>query len=179
MKEDKIEDLFKELEGRFDTEEPRVDHHNRFLDKLQKKESKKLRHLQWWKPLSIAASVIIIIAVALTRNNTPELKDLADISPEMEKTQEFFTATISKELFEIQEKATPATQQLIDDAIVRLEALENEYMNLKNDLTHSGEDKRVIYAMIDNFQNRINLLQQVLEQIDAINTLNTLQSSAL
>jgi len=179
MKEDKIEELFKELEGRFDTEEPRVDHRNRFLEKLQQKESKKLRRLHWWKPISIAASVILIITVALTRNSDPELKDLADISPEMEKTQQFFTATISKELFEIQEKATPATQQLVDDAIIRLEALENEYMNLKNDLTNSGEDKRVIYAMIENFQNRINLLQQVLEQIDAINTLNTLQPSAL
>jgi len=179
MKEDKIEELFKELEGRFDTEEPRVDHRNRFLEKLQQKESKKLRRLHWWKPISIAASVILIITVALTRNSDPELKDLADISPEMEKTQQFFTATISKELFEIQEKATPATQQLVDDAIIRLEALENEYMNLKNDLTNSGEDKRVIYAMIENFQNRINLLQQVLEQIDAIYTLNTLQPSAL
>lgn len=178
MKEDHIAQLFKKLEGRLDTEEPRGDHRSRFLDKLQQKEPKKVRSLQWWKPLSIAASVIFIVIVALTRN-TSELKDLADISPEMEKTQEFFTTTISKELFEIQEKATPATQQLVDDAIVRLSDLENEYMNLKNDLTHSGEDKRVIYAMIENFQNRINLLQQVLEQIDAIHTLNTLQPSAL
>ena len=45
------------------------------------------------------------------------------------------------------------------------------YEKLKLDLTSSGEDKRVIYAMITNFQNRIDLLENVLEQIEEIKQL--------
>ena len=42
---------------------------------------------------------------------------------------------------------------------------------LKKDLVESGNDKRVIYAMITNFQNRIDLLQNVINTIEEIKTL--------
>ena len=56
-----------------------------------------------------------------------------------------------------------------------MNTLETQYENLKNDLLESGQDKRVIYAMIDNFQNRIDLLEQVLEHIEATKKLNDLR----
>jgi len=89
----------------------------------------------------------------------------------MQETQEFFTKTIERELFEIKENITPENQALVEDAITQVDVLEKEYKKLKGDLLESGEDKRVIYAMIDNFQNRINLLQNVLEQIEVIKEL--------
>ena len=49
--------------------------------------------------------------------------------------------------------------------------LEEDYEALRLDLTESGDDKRVIYAMITNFQNRIDLLQNVLEKIEEIKQL--------
>lgn len=180
MKKDTLTTLFKELEGRFDTEEPHADHRDRFLEKLQQVEKPvQTKTSNWRKLLAVAASIVLVVMVMLTRNSSPELKELADVSPEMEKTQDFFTSTINRELFQIQEKATPENQELIDDAIIRLGQLEEAYESLKNDLVNSGEDKRVIYAMIENFQNRIDLLQQVLAQIDAIQTLHTLQPTAL
>ena len=60
-----------------------------------------------------------------------------------------------------------------------LSALIDHYDQLKSDLANSGQDKRVVYAMINNFQNRIDLLQQVLEHIDAIKNLNELKASTL
>jgi cobyric acid synthase len=44
---------------------------------------------------------------------------------------------------------------------------------LKTDLVDSGNDKRVVYAMIKNFQNRIELLEQVIEKIEEVKNLNT------
>jgi len=49
--------------------------------------------------------------------------------------------------------------------------LENDYNKLKSDLVKSGQDHRVIYAMISNFQKRIDLLNKVLEKVNNINTL--------
>ena len=176
MNREPVTQLFNELKGQFDTEEPRMNHHNRFVQRLsQSNQPVQKRSISWRKPLAIAASIVLIVMVALSQKGIQQTKDLADVSPEMQKSQEFFTATINKELFQIQEKATPETQKLIDDAIQRMEHLEEAYTSLKNDLTQSGEDKRVIHAMIDNFQNRVAILQQVLEQIDAINSLHTLQ----
>ena len=76
-----------------------------------------------------------------------------------------------KTVNKLNQERTPETKALIDDALKQLKTLESDYENLKKDLTKSGDDKRVIYAMINNFQNRINVLQTVLEQIESIKQL--------
>lgn len=182
MKKDNIEQLFERLEDQLNVAEPSKDHKARFLEKLQNTQQVKqvpVRSFNWWKPLAVAASIALVFMITLTRNIVPDGRELADVSPEMEQTQQFFTQTIEKELFEINKQATPETQAIVDDAVKRLKTLETDYDKLKNDLAESGQDKRVIYAMISNFQNRIDLLQQVLEHIDAIKKLNELRPSTL
>lgn len=183
MKKDNIDQLFNRLSGAFDTDMPSANHKATFLEKLQVAQEEipevKVRKLQWWKPLMVAASVLVIAGMLFSNINTTESKQLADISPEMQETQDFFTRTIERELFEIKKQTTPATEKLVNDAMLRMEKLETNYNKLQDDLEQSGEDKRVIYAMIDNFQNRIDLLQQVLEHINAIKNLNELQPEVL
>ncbi len=185
MKKDELDHLFDRLGGEFDTAAPSDSHKAKFLEKLQQnpvassKPKTKVHRLDWWKPLLVAASILLVAGVFYTSNMQTETKQLADISPEMSEAQAFFTRTIEKELFEIEKLNTPATAKLVDDAMARMKDLEDQYKGLQNDLTESGEDKRVIYAMIDNFQNRIDLLQQVLEHMEAIKVLNTLQPETL
>lgn len=183
MKKDNIDQLFNRLGGEFDTASPSADHKAMFLEKLQTIQKEipevKVKRLQWWKPLLVAASISLIAGVLFLNTSNEEARQLADISPEMQETQEFFTQTIERELFEIKKLNTPATAKLVDDAMLRMEKLESNYNKLQADLEQSGEDKRVIYAMIDNFQNRIDLLQQVLEHMDAIKNLNELQPATL
>lgn len=182
MKKDDIEQLFDRLEGQLSVAEPSTDHQARFLEKLQStqvQEEKPVRKLNWWKPLAVAASLALVFMITFSQTSQTEIKDLADVSPEMEQTQTFFTQTIEKELFELQQQTTPETQAIVDDTMKRLTKLEADYDDLKNDLAESGQDKRVIYAMINNFQNRIDLLQQVLEHIDAVKNLNELQPSTI
>ena len=101
-----------------------------------------------------------------------EVKDLASISPELSQTQDYFTTAINNELASLNNERTPETETIIKDALEQINLLEIEYENLKIDLTESGDDKRVIYAMISNFQNRIDLLQNVLKQIEEVKQLN-------
>ena len=181
MEKKPIDQVFKRLEGRLNTAAPSADHKANFLAKLQEQTIavapvKKGKTIKWMRPLFIAASMILLAGVIFTQlSPSASNKELADVSPEMQNTQDFFTKAIAKELFDIKENMTPATQAMVEDAIQQLELLEKEYDNLKEDLSVSGEDKRVIYAMIDNFQNRIDLLQDVVEQMDAINNLNNIE----
>ena len=89
----------------------------------------------------------------------------------MSKTQNFFTSTISEELLKLNEERSPDTEVLINDAMNQMKILEKEYESLKIDLTNSGDDKRVIYAMISNFQTRIDLLKSVMETIENVKQL--------
>ncbi|HEA31404.1 MAG TPA: hypothetical protein ENH91_15655, partial [Leeuwenhoekiella sp.] len=161
MEEQNLEEWFAaQQEGCWDLAEPKTGHKERFSAKLgQKTEEKKTINLEfWWKPLAVAASVLFIVLLSLSQKTGTNGKELATVSPQMEETQDFFSAAIANELFEIKERRTPANKKLIDDALHQLSILETDYTKLKKDLTKSGEDKRVIYAMITNFQNRIDLL---------------------
>ncbi len=169
---DTIEQLFERLEGTFDLHETPKGHHQRFLEKVKADRDRSNRLPRWWGPMSIAATVILLLAAGLFyQNNENQPDGLASVSPEMEQTQSFFTTVISEELETLKSFKNEDTRILIDDTMNRLEVLEVEYKQLKTDLVESGNDKRVISAMIANFQNRIELLQQVIENIEEIKTL--------
>jgi uncharacterized protein YeeX (DUF496 family) len=178
MKNDNLDELFEDLRGKFDIDEPAIGHKNRFLDKLSTSDvasinNRKVINLNWKPFIAIAASVIICLGVFTTINAQPEVLDLASVSPQMAETQDFFTTTINAELKKLNNERSPLTEQVITDALNRIELLENDYQQLKTDLTESNQDQRVIYAMINNFQNRIDVLNTVLEQIKIIKELKT------
>ncbi len=172
MKKNEIDTLFGRLDGSFDINETPTGHQKRFLDKLNEIELPAVKKLNWWKPLSIAASIAIIVAVGsmfLTSDSVET--DLASVSPEMKVTQSFFTKTINKELQTLRSLNNPDAKGLVDDALEQIDILEKQYEGLKKGLAESSNDKRVIYAMISNFQNRIDLLEQVIEKIEETKTL--------
>lgn len=165
-----IDTWFEKQRNCFDIAEPLNDHEARFIAKLQQHNEKQTTRLgfNWWKPFAAAAAVLIIVFAGFNTFTSKSNVDLAAVSPEMAKTQDFFTKAIEEELYNINEARTPETQKLVNDALKQLKTLEIEYDKLTADLAKSGEDKRVIYAMITNFQARINLLNTVLEDINSI-----------
>ncbi|MFV0541855.1 MAG: hypothetical protein ACK5MZ_11600 [Aestuariibaculum sp.] len=177
MKKNDLDTLFENLKNSFDIEEPNSQHKQRFLDKLNKqvklqiKTNKPKRHLL--KPLiGMAAAIVLLFGLFLGLQEKQEKTGLASVSPKMAQTQDFFTSTINNELKRIQKELAPEAQQLIQDALKQIKVLENDYKNLETDLSESGNDNRVIYAMISNFQNRINILQNTLKQIQTVKEIN-------
>jgi len=174
---DNIDQLFSRLKGQFDTQEPAAGHQADFLAKLNAQQGVKtltpgVPKRSWWKPLLVAASIAMIgFFIGVQQTVTPS-KELASVSLEMEKTQDFFQSVITNELANIRLSATPETQPVIEDALRRLTDLEVDYDEMKTALAESGEDKRVIYAMIENFQSRINLLEDVVAHIETIKEIN-------
>ena len=174
MKTDNLKDLFDELD--FDVAEPAENHELRFREKLKKKNKKKIKHsglVSLWLPaMSIAATFAIafIIFQGVFSNPFTTEQELANVSPKMKETQNFYASVISTELDKLKEQKTPETEAVINDALQQMDKLEKDYENLKRDLGKSGQDERVIYAMITNFQQRIDLLKTVLEKVNSINT---------
>lgn len=174
MHNDTLDTVFKRLEGSFDMEETPTGHEQRFMERLQNQPEEKNSRFGWWKPLSIAATVVLLITLGLAKGDpVPESADLASISPEMEETQSFFTTTINHELEKLKSLHSEDTDDLVEDALAQLDRLEVEYDQLKVDLLESGNDKRVVYAMISNLQNRVDLLEQVINTIEEIKILKT------
>ena len=176
MKTDDLKDLFDELD--FDLAEPAEKHEVRFREKLKNKNRKKIKHsgvISFWLPaMSVAATLAIAVMIfqGVFSNLFAVEQELATVSPKMKETQNFYASVIRTELDKIKEQKTPETAAVINDALQQMQKLERDYENLKKDLGKSGHDERVIYAMITNFQQRIDLLKTVLEKVNTINTLN-------
>lgn len=173
MKEnDNITHLFKNLEGSFDVHETPQGHQRRFLEKLNQQQPKPQKTNFWkWGSIAAAITLLVILGGSLFAPQAPQEADLASVSPEMEQTQSFFTTAINTEIAALRQYDSPESKKLIQDALVQVEKLEQDYQLLKKDLVESGNNKQVIHAMVTNFQNRIKALEQVSETIETIKTL--------
>ena len=170
--ENNLDNIFKELENQFDIEEPSIGHFNRFESKLNTITTPKKRY-RLFSYVAVAASIVLLVGVWLGASFSNTGMELAGISPEMEETQSYFVSVIKNELTTIENERNSDTEQLINDALEQITKLELQYNTLTLELKESAEDKRIIYAMISNFQQRIDVLQSLLIQIDTIKQLKT------
>ena len=54
-----------------------------------------------------------------------------------------------------------------------MQQFDADYEKIKSELNKNGENKQIIYAMINNFKTRISFLESVLDQINSTEKLNT------
>lgn len=179
MKEERLEELFRGLQGTWDREEPLSGHEERFLHKLESRKQQ-LRPLHsktriWWRPLAVAASVLFLCLLGIqVLAPAPSVDEqVAKISPEIAKTEFYFASLIEEQVRNLENESTPETKQLIDDTLLQLKKLEANYRDLEQDLLKGGNSKLILSAMITNFQTRIDLLQEVMDTIDTIKTLKS------
>lgn len=166
---DDIKSLFDRLQNDLNSVQPPEGHTMRFIEKLDtaNHQTKSKGFARFIKPIiGIAAAFVLGFALVTLIFAPKQEMDLASVSEEMATTQNFFRQTIDTELKKIDLERTPETESIIKDALNEISKLELEYESLKLDMQQSNNDKRVIYAMISNFQSRIELLQNVLEQIE-------------
>ena len=170
--ENKIDNLFKKFEGQLDVEVPDLGHFERFEKKLNRasKPAKKSNYAF----IAVAASVVLMIGVWLgTFISGTQGMELAQVSVEMEETQNYFTTAIAAQLTLVEGERSEDTTQIIEDSLEQINRLELSYNNLTLELKDNSDDQRIIMAMIDNFQQRIEILQNLLIQIEEIKSVNT------
>lgn len=175
MSTDNLNDLFENLGEDFDVETPNLGHEQRFLNKLVKQNQNgqdfnrqvSTSKSKLWKPfIGIAASVAIIVSAFMFLNNNNVEIDLSEISPEMAQTQTLFTVAFTNELSKVNSEEMPEYQDLIVDALYRIKVVEEDYKQLVIGLKESPNDQLIISAMILNFQSRIDILQDVMQEIE-------------
>jgi hypothetical protein len=162
-----LKNLFDNLNGQWDNEEPAFGHQNRFMAKLEGKQKKKRNRFNIAGPVAAAAALILGIYFIYTQ---PPAQDetIGKLPPKVAQTQEYFALVIEKELAKVENENSPETKQLVKDALYRIDLLEKDYQKLTEELLKKGENKKIIHAMITNMQTRISFLEEVLTQIENI-----------
>jgi len=178
MKKDNIDELFEKVRPYFDLEEPQAGHKARFIEKLNANTVEQARGVSWWKPLSIAASILLIAGLFLGPGmwNNIEKERIADISPEISNSEFYFANIIEQQVKQLESEKSPETNKIIEDALGQLALLESDYKKLEQDLLKGGNNNIILRSMIQNFQTRIDLMQDVLAQIEIIKNIKNQQN---
>ena len=186
-----MEDLIKKILARspeaVSEQLPKKGHEARFLEKLQaqktslKKEDRignsRSLSLVWKKNtvkfLSIAASVALLFGAfqwgAYTRSNAAQISAIA---PDAVKLSAQYAGPIAKAISHINTEVTPLTKPHIDRALEKISGLEENFNALEKALLSGGNTRLILQAMILNYQTRIELLEEVTNQIETINSIN-------
>lgn len=122
--------------------------------------------LKW----SAAATLAVLLGMAGLKMTSTDTT-VTEVSPEIAQTQTFFSSTIKNELEQLNTLRTAENAVIIEEALAAIEKLELQYEEIKQDYRINKDSKVVIAAMIENFQNRIQVLEIAREQIKQLEEL--------
>ncbi|TNF45858.1 MAG: hypothetical protein EP310_00955 [Bacteroidetes bacterium] len=180
MKErDNIEDLILKNLRELNDMEPMNGHFERFQAKLEKQhKTKRITFSLVWKVA--AAVVFVLLAVNQGRIYfAPEKQNLAEnnaefslssVSPEYREVEFYFTNAISDGLSQwnslkndglISENEQEAMNQ-------ELAEFEERYKNLQSDLALNPTDERVINAMLEYYQAKLDIINVIVSKLEEV-----------
>ena len=142
-------------------------HEKRFLVKLkqQNRQQKNDFVKRHYKKLLIAASFILLIFTGARFYINSKQNRFQDT--EIQQNERYFSEIIKEELSRIKTEETPETREVFENAMQQITRLENDYKKLVKDY-RLNHDKYILNAMIENFQQRIEILQFVKQEINKI-----------
>lgn len=175
MNKDPLHELFDSLQGSFDVEEPQEGHEERFYRKLKKSTVAHAPKKFGGAFYAIAATLAFIVGLGFFYTSIIPTKEerLAEISPEVPRTQMYFASLIEEQVKLLEAEKNPSTSVLVTDTLEELQKLERDYEKLEEELLEGGNSKHILSAMITNFQTRIDLLTEVMNTIESIKEINT------
>ncbi|MBT8322919.1 MAG: hypothetical protein KJO94_05510, partial [Eudoraea sp.] len=159
-------------------------HEARFMNRLDKEMPPEKRANTIWL-WSVAATVLIVFGIGIyflgMKKDLPpvdntvvtvEQKDknagisLGDLSPELQKVENYYMANINLELSKLE--VSPSNKELVDSYLEQLAALNQEYNFLNKELNTLGPNDQTITALIKNLQLRLKLLLKLKEKLNQI-----------
>ena len=183
MKEkDYIEELIKKNYEALNDNEPAEGHFIRFEQKL--KVQHKSRKITLNSVLKVAAAVVFVLLLTnqafiyfspnsrglILNAGKQKAVTLASVSPEYEEVEFYYTNSINTGLnqwnaLNNEGFITEEEQAMMQD---ELEEFEELYKNLQNDLATNPNDERVINAMLEFYQTKLNLINMIVTKLEEV-----------
>jgi len=174
---DNLEKFIRENRAGFDAHVPSLDvwaNLDRHLERQQPK-----GRVVLMRRLRAAAAVLLLLTAggmggAYLVNSNRAVGTLADVSPEHAEMERYFRSQVEEKLTKL--------ASYNQDGIVKadIQELDQTYNQLKKELENApaGAEEKIIQAMIETYQTKINILQQVIEKVEKVNptSINTAEN---
>jgi len=182
----KLEKIISENKDAFDALEPKGGHFERFQSKLDNYHGKS-RKISFSFVLKVAAVAVLVVLSSLWTYDT-FISDQAgttssdgmaatDISPEYREAEAYYASLVSQKYNEFD-------RLNLNDSIEKnmilneLSDMDSLYNDLQVELQANPNDERVINAMISYYQLKIEVLNKIINRLNAIKPIKTKQNES-
>jgi len=165
---DELEKYIREHKSSFEVPPLSEDHEIRFIQKLRNHSTTQRRKATVFKlrrGLAVAASISLIIVCGVLFLRSQLNRETMANHVQLDKARQHFGTLVSYELKELEQYKGSDYQTLVFDVMQSFKKLENDHQQLLKDLERTNGSPRVLQALINNYQQKISLLQDVQEQI--------------
>lgn len=166
-----------ELRNKIDTEEPASGHMERFRKRLMP-ERKKSRAVNFRYALQIAASLAIIMASGVVIVKSSKGGNKIAAAPAVEEFQEArnFYAVQVNERYENLEAIPFDSDQEKEILLKELSEMDGYYKELLDELNANPGDERVMNALLQHYQIKLQVMDQIIGQLEQFKTKNNYEN---
>ncbi len=126
-----------------------------WLNKLKKTKPKKNYSITY----AIAASIVLMLGISVFFNVSHKPKELKFASQETKRTDSIFGALIANELEKLHDKKSPENEQIINDALKQMKAMDGDYAKI---IAPIIEAIRELKEENDTLRHKVDALQKKL-----------------
>ena len=139
---------------------------------LDKVEKHSIGSFPWKNILRIAASILLILTLSVgflwLKSNSERYADgvsLHDLSPELAEAEVYYNQLLNSKMSLIRASNVDVDEVVDQD----FQSLDSAYNELKMDLEDNMYNEEVIDAMIQNYRLKLQILENILEEIQKSN----------
>lgn len=169
-----LENIISENREFFNDAEPQEGHFDRFEKRLEKEfgKQKKLNIRIIWQVAAAIAFTFLAINQAIIYFTPKESlnNNLASVSPEYGEIETYYVSAINSGLTNwdaLQNAGILSTEEksMLDE---ELKEFDSTFKNLQEELKANPDDERVINAMIEFYQSKLNVITIIIENIKEV-----------
>lgn len=173
-----IEDIIRNNKEFFEAAEPSDGHFERFRRRLEIKGGEKTLRRSIVPYLLKAAVVTLLVTLSslwtwdhFIRPDRNRMT-LGDVSPQYKEVENYYVHQVNlmkSEIINIDLKNNPEQKKIL---VAEMNGMDSVYVQLQKELKANPNDERIINAMIEHYQTKVEVMSYIVNQLKAIRNEN-------
>lgn len=169
-----IDEILKDNRDLFVDKEPMAGHMERFQYKLQQRlhPAKPIKSIVPYLLRAAVVTVLITLSSLWTWEHfiRPENNrmSLGDVSPQYREVENYYMHQVSMMEEEIVSVDFNSNPQQKDMLLTEMKSMDSAYIQLQKELKANPDDERIINAMIEHYQTKVEVMTFILNQLKSI-----------
>ncbi|MHC1704534.1 MAG: hypothetical protein AB9846_11550 [Tenuifilaceae bacterium] len=173
-----LEKFIRANRNSFDEKEPSEGHFERFRQKLEAQKPARKVNLFMVAAAAAFAGIVLTGTLGILYNNSAINKlnkselSLSVLSPELKEVEDYYLGEINEKYNEISNLSKNSSPEVETEVNKVINDMNLGYYLLRKELTNNPKQERVVNALIEQYQVRIEMLDQIMLTLQKAKQLN-------